>query len=51
MYNALRMANQFSLLFFDTLIITAASEPLFLNKFITSNGNPRKFFTACAKGI
>ncbi|KAG0044769.1 37S ribosomal protein S23 mitochondrial [Gryganskiella cystojenkinii] len=32
--------------FFD-----APSENLFLNKFITSNGNPRKFFTACAKGI
>ncbi|KAF9956421.1 37S ribosomal protein S23 mitochondrial [Mortierella alpina] len=29
----------------------APSEALFLNKFITSNGNPRKFFTACAKGI
>ncbi|KAG9069405.1 37S ribosomal protein S23 mitochondrial [Linnemannia hyalina] len=33
-------------IFFD-----AASEPFFLNKFITSNGNPRKFFTSCAKGI
>ncbi|KAF9902088.1 37S ribosomal protein S23 mitochondrial [Linnemannia zychae] len=33
-------------IFFD-----APSEPYFLNKFITSNGNPRKFFTACAKGI
>ncbi|KAG0377283.1 37S ribosomal protein S23 mitochondrial [Mortierella sp. AD032] len=33
-------------IFFDV-----ASEPFFLNKFITSNGNPRKFFTACAKGI
>ncbi|KAG0246911.1 mitochondrial ribosomal death-associated protein 3-domain-containing protein [Mortierella sp. GBAus27b] len=33
-------------IFFD-----AASESLFLNKFITSGGNPRKFFTACAKGI
>ncbi|KAF9966537.1 37S ribosomal protein S23 mitochondrial [Mortierella alpina] len=29
----------------------APSEALFLNKFITSDGNPRKFFTACAKGI
>ncbi|KAI9236630.1 MAG: mitochondrial ribosomal death-associated protein 3-domain-containing protein [Podila humilis] len=33
------------------IIFDAASEPLFLNKFISSNGNPRKFFTACAKGI
>ncbi|KAF9426454.1 37S ribosomal protein S23 mitochondrial [Podila epigama] len=33
------------------LIFDAASEPLFMNKFITSNGNPRKFFTVCAKGI
>ncbi|KAG0346418.1 37S ribosomal protein S23 mitochondrial [Podila humilis] len=33
------------------IIFDAASEPLFLNKFITSDGNPRKFFTACAKGI
>ncbi|KAK3810794.1 MAG: mitochondrial ribosomal death-associated protein 3-domain-containing protein [Benniella sp.] len=33
-------------IFFDT-----ASETLFLNRFITSGGNPRKFFTACAKGI
>ncbi|KAG0371276.1 mitochondrial ribosomal death-associated protein 3-domain-containing protein [Gamsiella multidivaricata] len=29
----------------------AASESLFLNKFIASAGNPRKFFTACAKGV
>ncbi|KAF8940542.1 mitochondrial ribosomal death-associated protein 3-domain-containing protein [Dissophora ornata] len=29
----------------------APSESLFFNKFITSGGNPRKFFTACAKGI
>ncbi|KAI1318699.1 37S ribosomal protein S23 mitochondrial [Mortierella claussenii] len=29
----------------------APSEALFFNKFMTSGGNPRKFFTACAKGI
>ncbi|KAG0261959.1 37S ribosomal protein S23 mitochondrial [Mortierella polycephala] len=33
------------------VIYDAPSESFFLNKFITSNGNPRKFFTACAKGI
>ncbi|KAF9349121.1 37S ribosomal protein S23 mitochondrial [Mortierella sp. AD094] len=33
------------------ILYDVPSEPLFLNKFITSGGNPRKFFTACAKGI
>ncbi|KAF9897421.1 37S ribosomal protein S23 mitochondrial [Lobosporangium transversale] len=33
------------------IIYDAPSEALFLNKFITSGGNPRKFFTACAKEI
>ncbi|KAF9173381.1 37S ribosomal protein S23 mitochondrial [Mortierella sp. AD011] len=33
------------------VLYDAPSEPLFLNKFIISGGNPRKFFTACAKGI
>ncbi|KAF9950414.1 37S ribosomal protein S23 mitochondrial [Modicella reniformis] len=33
-------------IFFD-----AATESLFLNRFIISGGNPRNFFTACAKGI
>ncbi|KAF9157386.1 37S ribosomal protein S23 mitochondrial [Actinomortierella ambigua] len=34
-----------------SIIYDAPTEELFLNRFITSNGNPRKFFTACAKGI
>ncbi|KAF9438327.1 37S ribosomal protein S23 mitochondrial [Entomortierella beljakovae] len=33
------------------VLFDAPSETLFLNKYITSSGNPRKFFTACAKGI
>ncbi|KAF9975709.1 37S ribosomal protein S23 mitochondrial [Actinomortierella ambigua] len=33
------------------IIYDAPTEDLFVNRFITSNGNPRKFFTACAKGI
>ncbi|KAF9208439.1 37S ribosomal protein S23 mitochondrial [Haplosporangium sp. Z 27] len=33
------------------ILYDAPSEALFLNKFITSGGNPRKFFTVCAKGI
>ncbi|KAG0244048.1 37S ribosomal protein S23 mitochondrial [Actinomortierella wolfii] len=33
------------------IIYDAPTEELFLKRYITSNGNPRKFFTACAKGI
>ncbi|KAF9934415.1 37S ribosomal protein S23 mitochondrial [Linnemannia zychae] len=33
------------------IIYDAPSEFLFLNKFMTTDGNPRKFFTGCAKGI
>ncbi|KAF9580511.1 37S ribosomal protein S23 mitochondrial [Lunasporangiospora selenospora] len=33
------------------VLFDVPSEKLFLSKFIASDGNPRKFFTACAKGV